>query len=130
MPLMDKIESFVVNYIELIKNNPHIPIFVLHELSRNPGFVQDIISHNQSIPFQSWLASVETAINKKEIIEVNPRHLLVNMISMCIFPFVGRPILQTLIFNHDTVAFEQFLDDRKTEVIEFIRNSIAFEPKS
>lgn len=130
IPFMDKVESFVTNYLELVKQNPHIPMFVLHELTRNPGFVQDVISNHQSIPFNFWLKSVEVAVEREEIIPINPRHLLVNMLSLCVFPFVGRPILKSVIFNHNDKEFDKFLAERQNEVVEFIRNSIAIEPKS
>jgi AcrR family transcriptional regulator len=35
LPFFSKIELFVEDYISLIKKNPHIPGFIIHELGRN-----------------------------------------------------------------------------------------------
>jgi hypothetical protein len=43
---------------------------------------------------------------------------------MCIFPVIGRPIVQVVLFDDDKKAYDKFLESRKTEVAEFIINSI------
>lgn len=129
-PLMVKIEQFVLDYIELIKAKPHIPLFVLHELTRNQNFVEKMLIDNDNIPVNYWMESVIKAIEREEIIPVDPKHLLVNMVSMCVFPFIGQPILNVLIFNNDRSAFNDFVEERKVHIVEFIRNSITTKPKS
>lgn len=37
IPLELKLRSFSKKYLELIRHNPDIPLFVLHEMNKNPG---------------------------------------------------------------------------------------------
>jgi len=121
--LFDKIRIFVGNYIDIINENPLIPAFIIHELNRNPDRVVELIQSSGINPI-FFTNQVENEIKEGIIEPVNPVHLIVNMLAMCIFPFVARPILQGVIFNEDRQQYEKFIQDRKKEVPEFIINSI------
>jgi hypothetical protein len=43
--------------------------------------------------------------------------------SLCIYPFVAKPVIQTMMFV-DEAAFYQMTEQRKKEVSEFIINAI------
>ena len=62
-------------------------------------------------------------VKKKNIISIQPEQLFMNMLSMCVFPFVGRPMLQA-VMNVSDKKFNQFLIDRKKEIPKFIINAI------
>lgn len=126
MPLFEKIRFFTSNYIEIFINNPFIPGFVLHELSVNPKRIVDLLS-NMGIQPALFLDQIQAEIDKGIIKPIDPRNLLTNMLAMCIFPFVARPILQNILFTNDEQAFAQFVEDRKKAVPEFIINAIKNE---
>ncbi|MCF8369014.1 MAG: TetR/AcrR family transcriptional regulator [Bacteroidales bacterium] len=123
LPLFDKINMFAEQYIDIFIENPFIPGFVLHELSRNPERIVDLIS-NMGIQPEVFILQIQQEIEKGTIKPIDPRQLIVNMLAMCIFPFVAKPILITLIFQGDLGAYLQFIKDRKKAVPEFIINSI------
>ena len=50
--------------------------------------------------------------------------LIVNIIALCAFPFIGKPLLKVIIFDDDEVAYNNFLDNRKKEVTDLILDSI------
>jgi AcrR family transcriptional regulator len=119
----EKIKSFVSHYIDTLLQNPHIPVFVLHELKRKPERILNIIKNSGIHPEQT------SQLLQKEIDEgkINPipmEHLIVNMIGLCLFPFIGRPIIEGFIFKGNKRAFDHFIEDRKVMVAEFIINSI------
>jgi len=55
---------------------------------------------------------------------ISARNLMVNVISMCIFPIVARPILQGILFDTNKKEYDQFLKQRKDFVKEYLINSI------
>lgn len=121
--LEEKIELFVEQYINLIINNPHIPSFVLHELNRHPERLGQLIKGKISkIPL--FIQSIEKEIEKGKIKPIDPKHLIVNIIALCIFPFVARPILLEVLFDKNKHEYKEFLKQRKTEVSRFILDSI------
>lgn len=121
--LFEKIRLFVQNYIDIINENPLLPSFIIHELNRNPEIVVAHIKSSVINPAY-FVNQVQEEIENGTIEPVNPLHLIVNMLSMCIFPFVAKPILQDVIFNKDQHQYDIFIQERKKEVSDFIINSI------
>lgn len=121
--LFEKIRLFVQNYIDIINENPLLPPFIIHELNRNP---ETVVAHIKSsgVNPKYFVNQVQEEIEKGTIEPINPLHLIVNMLSMCIFPFVAKPILQDVIFNKDQHQYDIFIQERKKEVSDFIINSI------
>ena len=122
-PFLDKIGIFVESYISTLQEVPEIPIFILHELSRNPQKVVEHVSKSGIDPAY-FVTMVDLEIRQGNIREIDPLQLLVNLLAMCIFPFAARPLLQGFIFKNDEKKFNLFLEKRKTAVTEFIINSI------
>jgi len=122
-PLFEKIEKFSQQYIQVIRENPYIPGFVLHELSRNPDRMVSLISE-MGIDPGIFVAQVNQEIEKGTIHPVSPLHLIINMLALCIFPFVAAPIVKNVFFQNNQLMFDQFLEQRKSEVPNFIINSI------
>ncbi len=123
IPLADKIESFVSSYIDLLITEPHLPSFVLHELNRNPDRIGNMVLKSGINPnlINDQLAKQMT---KENYTKIEPQELVVNMISLCIFPFVARPILQTVLFEKDSEKYKRFIGNRKKEVTRFILNAL------
>lgn len=121
--LAKKIRSFVGNYIDIFMENPFIPEFVIHELSRNPDRIVGLFT-NSGIDINPLVKQIKKEAKKGKISPVEPRQLITNLLSMCIFPFVARPILQNVLFNNDHEAFKGFIEQRREEIPEFIFNSI------
>ncbi|HNW69678.1 MAG TPA: TetR/AcrR family transcriptional regulator [Bacteroidales bacterium] len=118
-----KIRSFVSHYIDTLIQNPHLPVFVLHELQRKPERILHIMKSSGIKP-KNTAHILQREIDEGKIMPIPMPHLIVNMIGMCIFPFIGRPILEGFIFNGNAKAYDHFLEERKTMVADFIINSI------
>jgi len=123
LPLFEKIETFTREYIGLLMDNPYIPLFVLNEINRQPEkFIRKMWDGNQPTP-GALIQQLESEIKKGLIKPIDPRQLIINMISMCIFPFVGKPMIQ-LVMKLNDAQFRQLMEQRKTEVAGFIIHSI------
>jgi len=126
IPLFDKIELFADKYIDLFLENPFIPGFVIQELSQNPQRIVNLISGTGIQP-QVFIDQINEEVKKGTIKPINPQHLVVNLLALCIFPFVAAPILKGLIFNRNNEMYTEFIKQRKTEIPQFIINSIKNE---
>ena len=129
LPLFEKIRLFAINYIDIINENPLMPVFIMHELNRDPAKVAEMIKSTGINP-SKIIIQINEEIAKGEINPIDPFHLIVNLISMCIFPFVAQPILQYVIFNENSEVYAAFIEQRKREVPEFIINSIKKDKRS
>ena len=129
--LNDKIRFFVKEYITLIQNNPHIPNFILSELNRNPNraplFFRQFADTIQKNALNSFAKNLEVEIKNGNVREIDAKQLVTNMISMCLFPFISQPILKLILFNDDVEQYKAFLESRKTEIADFIIQSISIK---
>ena len=123
LDLFEKIRLFTCEYINLIQSMPHIPIFVLHELSTNPKRLSEMLSeaHFDTSGIQQ---QIKREIELGKIREITFESLIINTVSLCVFPIVAKPIARTILFDRDTKAYDQFLEKRKSDVADFIINSI------
>jgi AcrR family transcriptional regulator len=121
--LFRKIESFVAEYIDQMRQTPYLPIFVLNEVNRQPeAFIKKMMGDRKP-PIKKFIDDVQAEAKKGVIKPVNPLQLLLNIISLCVFPFVARPMFQ-LVTNIDKAMFDKILEQRKDEVSKFIIDAI------
>jgi len=123
MTLEEKIYAFTERYIDVFIENPLIPIFVMQELSKNPQHLTDLI-RNAGINPEIMIKKITQSLEKENIVLEDPRHFMVNLIGLCVFPFAARPLIQRMIFHNDEAAYNSFLVERKKEVPELILNAI------
>ncbi|RLD60153.1 MAG: TetR/AcrR family transcriptional regulator [Bacteroidetes bacterium] len=123
MSLFDKIRDFTNHYIEFFIENPLLPLFIFHEIRNNPDRIVKLAGQSGVEPIL-FAEEISRAVDNGLINPVDPRQLIVNMISLCIFPFVGQPLVEAFLFNNDDEKFADFIEIRKKEVGEFIINSI------
>ncbi len=117
--LFSKIEKFVSLYLDTLNENPFIPGFILHELSHNQARIGSLIRGTGLNP-QFFMTQVTREIEAGNIKNCDPRQLIVNLLSMCIFPFVAKPILKAVLFQNREEEYQKFIQDRKAEVTRFI----------
>ena len=118
------VKRFTDSYIDTLIRNPYIPEFVIHELNKDPEALKKTVSQN--LPDLSpFLRTIEKEMEEGKIIKMEPKQLLLNTISMCIFPFVGRPIVTQILFEGDEKEFYKTMERRKKDVSDFILNTIV-----
>ena len=127
-PVLEKISFFVDNYIDLLNKHPYIPGFVINELNRNPQILVQIFEKNVQLKqdniIEKFEAQIQAEVKAGIIKPISVRNLMTNVIALCIFPVVARPILQGILFENDKKQYSEFLSQRKDFVKEFIINSI------
>ena len=70
-----------------------------------------------------FLEQIEQEVKKGTIKRISPLHLLLNLLSMTIFPFVAKPmIIRNL--KMDELQFRQAIEERRKEIPRFIIDSI------
>jgi TetR/AcrR family transcriptional regulator len=123
MPLFEKIEKFCTEYIDLMQENPYLPLFVLNEVNKEPQRFREKFWRNRERIFLHFAGQIESEIKKRRIRSISPAHLFINMISMCIFPFVAKSIW-LISSGMDELQFRYFMEQRKKEIPKFIIASI------
>lgn len=123
-PLFEKIEHFCEEYIDIIIENPYLPLFVLNEINKDPDYFFKKVWVGKTKPNpEKFLQQIEEEVRKGIIKRISPLHLLINLLSMSIFPFVAKPMLQRNL-GLDELQFRSVMEQRKTEIPKFIIESI------
>jgi len=122
--LFEKIEHFSEEYITVMVENPYLPLFVLNEISQDPKTFLKKIWGKQNMPRpQKFLEQIEKEVRKGTIKKVSPLHLLMNLISLSVFPFVGKSMFQFTL-GLDDLQYRAIMMQRKKEIPKFIIESI------
>jgi len=124
LTLNEKIDGIVDQYMDLLIKNPILPQFVLNELSKDADrFIGKHFNEMAKSAFSEFSLSVEQEIAKGAIRQVNAHQLFTNLMSLIMFPFVGRPILQT-VFGVDNQEYNHLLELRKAHIKEFLKIAV------
>jgi len=130
MSLFEKIEKLVDNYITVLinNNNEKIPLLILNELNKNPDEFSDIMLESFNSldfdPLKELEKDIQEEVLAGKIRYIDPQELLINIISMCIFPVCAKTFLQKVIFKGEKDKCQQFLITRRETIPKFIINSI------
>jgi TetR/AcrR family transcriptional regulator len=123
-PLFEKIESFCAEYITVISENPYLPLFVLNEINQDPDlFFKNVWAGKVRPQPQKFLEQIEKEVKKGAIKRISPLQLLMNLISMTIFPFVAKPMFEKTL-GLDELQFRAIMEQRKKEIPKFIIDAI------
>jgi AcrR family transcriptional regulator len=122
-PFFIKLEEFISVYIDIISGNPFIPLFILSEINKNPEILIKTFLKS-GIDLQFIETEIQQEINAGNIRPIQPKHLIINIISLCIFPTVAKNLILPVVFNKNNKESDLFYSERKKIVFEFIINSL------
>ncbi len=110
--LEQKIELYAVTYIDFLIKEENIPIFMLSEIRNNPKKLLDKIPLKELLENSAFIKQYQEAVAQGKITEPNVRHFFINLLSLVIFPFIGRPFLQEIHGLNDEQYFS-LIEERK-----------------
>ncbi len=119
----EKIRNFSSNYISFIIKHPYLPNFIIQELNRNPEFVLKLKEDKRFPNLKKFKKQIENDVKNGLIKPISAEQLFINILALNIFPFVAKPLVMAFT-NTDDKAYKRLMEDRKTEVTNFIINSI------
>ncbi len=128
LDIFSKIEIFCDEMIETQISNPFLSAFILNEIEKNPVSLNKEIWHKQEEKIQLFTHEVKLNINSGVIRKVEPVQLFMNIVSLCVFPFIATRLF-TRITNFEEGDLTNFIQVRKAEVKNVILHSIKKESK-
>jgi TetR/AcrR family transcriptional regulator len=129
--LDEKIDGLIGVYLDNLSRNPFVPGYLISELHHHPERVQQLLTvaigadPRAVLPplFKKLEKQIDERVRAGTMRRIQPHQLVINLISLCIFPFAARPML-SIVFGMDNPAFTRFIDQRRKEVPEFVRNAL------
>ncbi|MDA3780482.1 MAG: TetR/AcrR family transcriptional regulator [Bacteroidales bacterium] len=118
--LEEKIKTFVCEYFKVLQSNPFLPLFILQEIQRDP---ENLYKKIKTAGFDSKLI-LENLQSGLDIPLSQVRNLMINVIGLCVFPFAAKPLLNQVFFENNNDYFDNFIEERKKNLPEFIMNCL------
>lgn len=110
--LSQKIDLIVNEYIDILSENPQIPIFLLGEIKNNTeGLFKQLNLELDALRFSSLRKQLEQQIADKELPGI-PLHYIVNILSMSIMPIAAKEFAQ-LLYEIDDAEYMNFIEERR-----------------
>lgn len=123
MPLFEKIEHICDDYISMLMKNPFMPLFLINEINKQDGDFLKRMWGKQKPNLNKFIEQIQKEVKKGTIKPIHPAQLYMNIMSMCVFPFLGKPMMQFMTKLTDK-EFMMLMEERKIFVAKFIIDSI------
>jgi TetR/AcrR family transcriptional regulator len=123
--LNDKIHDLCAAYMDIGMQEPFIPVFIVTEINRNPeDFIRRMFQDSGRRPdYGKFRELVDRETAAGNIIAISVEQLIINILSLSIFPFIARPMMQ---FNLGLAEerFKECMEERKKLIPDLIIRSI------
>lgn len=104
--LEEKLDRIASSYIDLLTEHPDLPIFVLSEIRRRPEKFAQLVNAQERVTKSVFMRQLA-----ERKIDINPFHILINLLGITVFPFVAKPVLTRFMGNEDD--FNNMMQQRK-----------------
>lgn len=121
LPFRKKIARYVEAIIEHGLRYPYLENFIISETNRNPETFRQYCKNVTVKSTDLIRDQLEEEIRNKGLTPISPEQFLVNVIALCNYPLLAKPILQT-IHGMSEEAYLDFLLERKRIIYQTIFN--------
>ena len=124
--VLGKFERLVDEYVDTIIANPHIPMFLLNEISQNR--VQYINEAKEKMmehgTFQSFMMQIVQEQKKGLLSPLPPQHVMLTVMSLIVFPFMAKPIFKNMLEIPEEL-YTQMMLERKPIVKKMLKDILV-----
>lgn len=94
--LDNKIELVAARYIDLICQEPEIPLFLMNEIRRDANGLLEKIPFKKLVMDSKFFKQHQQAVAEGKITEPNPFHFMMNLMGLIVFPFIAKPMIKSI----------------------------------
>jgi AcrR family transcriptional regulator len=125
LSLEAKIRFFFKEHIAFLQENPKLPGFILNEISRNPARIKKLLKkiHFESL-WKNLYEQHKTELGKYNITEATMPQLIISIVSLSVFPFAARGIIEGIL-EKVGIDFDEFIEERKEFAADFVIKAIT-----
>lgn len=129
LPLEERIRQGVERHFDFIAANRDLPRFIVNEVLSRPNHIE-IMKRNALHVVNNLLSSLQGEIDEYAARglcrKVDARMLLIDIVSLNVFPFMAAPIVYSAIGDSYS-NYDEFLAMRKKENVETILNKLKIQ---
>lgn len=126
LPIVERINIYVEKIIDFLSEYPQMSMFIIKEISINPELFYQKVSKIKDPKNTNLLQLLHEGIQKNEIPKIDPVIFMMNLHSLCIYPFLAQPIFRTIITKSKTEYSDPNNTKLKVSVKEFVHFKLSF----
>ena len=130
--LEEKVAQVVGIELDHLSRAPYLPGYIIGEVAHHPERVQQLIAAmtrgltpDEIRPrvFGTLKRQIDERVADGTMRPIAPESFMVNLVSLCIFPFAARPMLQAML-GIDDAGFTRFIARRRRDLVEFFLGAL------
>ena len=129
--LREKVTAFVEIELDRLTRTPYLPAYIISELAHHPERITQLVSgltgSRPDTLGRTLLRivgdQIDEEVRARRMRRITPEQFLVNLLSLCIFPFAARPMICALM-GFDDKAFARFTRDRREQLPDFFLHAL------
>jgi AcrR family transcriptional regulator len=129
--LDDKVARVVDLEIEHLARTPYLPGYIISEITHHPDRARQLIAavtgrapEDLRPPVISAVgAQIDARVKAGRMRRIAPEQFIVNLMSLCIFPFAARPMLMAML-GLDQAGFDAFMARRRQDLAAFFLGAL------
>ena len=122
LPFEEFLRTFISKYIDILNKNHRFPLFIMRELSQGGNVVSGVVKEIFT-PEMSELPAIhlmEEAMERGEIVKMDPRQTILTILGSCLFYFMAEPIIHSVIITDEFFDRQKFIEERKEAIFNTI----------
>ena len=124
--LETKVERVIQIELDVLLRHPYLPGYIISELTHNPDRARQLVAALTGVSIDELSTRVvgavarqiRVAVREGRMRPITPDQFILNLLSLCIFPFAARPMVQAVL-GLDDAAFTRLIAKRKRELPAF-----------
>lgn len=127
-----KVARVIALELEHLSRAPYVPGYIISEVTYHPERANQLIvamTHGltpdkiRSRIFSTVARQIDERVAAGRMRPIAPASFMVNLISLCIFPFAARPMLQAML-GLDQAGFARFIGHRRDDLTSFFLGAL------
>ena len=121
--LEEKIAAVLHSYFEEFSRQEFLPVFIINEIHQNPDLLSQMSGMTSKIRESHFVREIMEKVNTGEFRQVDPMQIMVNILSLSIFPILAKPLFKG-VFDLQDKQYEKFLEERKNTIPKMIIDNL------
>ena len=128
LSLEAKAEKVIQHYLEVFSRRPYLPGYVISEITHHPGRLPPLFAALAGTQIKKRVLTklgqqIDERVRAGTLAPIAPEQFLINIISLCVFPFAARPIIMVAL-GLDVKGFDRFIAQRRETLPPFVARAL------
>jgi hypothetical protein len=126
LPIIKRLYIYIDNIIDFYSEYPQMSMFIIKEIGNNPELIRQKIQAAKKNKSVRLIQVLEDGIKSKEIKKIDVAMFMINLQSLCSYPFLASPMFKHSLKAHGKEWEKDFSTAKlKQTVKEFVENTLS-----